>query len=75
MEKPRLYTVRETIRALRIARAPEKYADRTMEASKWWDEHGEIGDPKLEKRVDRAWEHLMDVIYDDDSDEKGEESQ
>ena len=61
MSEPLLFTIEETIQALRIARAAREYVLRSEEFADLLVKSEKPLDPKIELRTSEAWGRLLEV--------------
>ena len=61
MSEPLLFTIEETIHAVRIARAALEYMRRSEELSELMVKSEKPLDPKIELRTSEAWGRLLEV--------------
>jgi hypothetical protein len=62
MSAPLLFTIEETVDALRIARAAREYVLRSEEMAKLLVESETPLDPKIELRTSEAWGRLLEAV-------------
>ena len=62
MREPLLFTLEETVDALRIARAAREYVLRSEEMAKLLVESEKPLDPKIELRTGEAWSRLLSAV-------------
>jgi hypothetical protein len=62
MRTPLLFTVEETVSALRIARAAREYVLRSEEMARLLVESEKPLDPKIELRTGEAWARLLEAV-------------
>jgi hypothetical protein len=62
MREPLLFTIEETVSALRIARAAREYVLRSEEMAKLLVESEAPLDPKIELRTGQAWSRLLEAV-------------
>jgi hypothetical protein len=62
MSGPLLFTLEETVNALRIARAAREYVSRSEELAKLLVESEKPLDPKIELRTGEAWARLLEAV-------------
>ena len=62
MSEPLLFTIEETIHAVRIARAALEYMRRSEELSELMVKSEKPLDPKIELRTSEAWGRLLESV-------------
>ena len=62
MSEPLLFTIEETIHAVRIARAALEYVRRSEELSELMVKSEKPLDPKIELRTSEAWGRLLESV-------------
>ena len=62
MRAPLLFTIEETIQALRIARAAKEYVRRSEELAELLVKSEKPLDPKIELRTSEAWSRLLEAV-------------
>src|SRR5437868_5473140 len=62
MSEPLLFTIEETIQALRIARAAREYVRRSEELAELIVKSEKPLDPKIELRTGEAWARLLEAV-------------
>jgi hypothetical protein len=62
MRAPLLFTIEETVHALRIARAAKEYVRRSEELAELLVKSEKPLDPKIELRTGEAWARLLEAV-------------
>jgi hypothetical protein len=62
MRAPLLFTIEETVQALRIAHAAREYVLRSEEMARLLVEGEKPLDPKIELRTGEAWSRLLEAV-------------
>jgi hypothetical protein len=62
MRAPLLFTIEETVNALRIARAAKEYVRRSEELAELMVTSEKPLDPKIELRTGEAWSRLLEAV-------------
>ena len=62
MSAPTLFTIEETVQALRIAAAAREYVRRSEELAELMVKSEKPLDPKIELRTGEAWARLLEAV-------------